>query len=346
MNKQTQWLFEAPSVSESALHTKQENYRLPEWEADRESKEVSLYALGEQEWEQSPSLSSRGQTIRETIGGFSRHSNAIPLQERAKIVRLAQMIVQSHKSKQPIRTVRLVGHADRDVQRGAIFEKKISGDRAFATQQALMHAINNRTISSEINWQRVARGASQRIVKNPTTEQARSHNRRVGLFLATAPSNNQQNTVKWTTRALAVTLQKTVNLRCVGTASPGFISLLSRIPDCNGTCGGPVMERFKIFFHVDADIVPRPQPFQPPRVSVMLEVITAQGRSKFTKQESDSTPSYQGAGSPLRTSFGEDFVIPLAPGDTLRVNLQMHDPSSSTIVNYSDNISIIKLPCI
>jgi outer membrane protein OmpA-like peptidoglycan-associated protein len=331
MNRQSQWLFEAPASPEAALYAHLEYYSLPEEEA---------------EWEQSPSSSSRGQTIRETIWGFSQYSHAIPPQEKAKILKLAQLIVQSYRSESPIRTVRLVGHADRDVQRGANFEKKISGDRALTVQQALMYAINNRAISSRISWQRVSRGVSQLIVKNPNTEKARSRNRRVGLLLTTAQSNNQPNKVKWTTGALAVTIRKASNSSCFGTASPGFISLLSKIPDCIGTCGGPIMERFKIFFHVDADIQPRPQPFKLPKVSVVLEVITAQGRSKFSKQESDPTPSYQGPGKPLKTSFGEDFIIPLAPGDTLRVNLQMNDSSSGITVNYADSISVVKLPCI
>lgn len=168
MNMQSQWLFEAPASSEATLHTHLEYYSLPE---------------GETEWEQSPSSSSRGQTIRETIGGFSRYSNAIPLQERPKILRLAQLIVQSYKSGSPIRTMRLVGHADRDVQRGANFERKISGDRALAVQKALIKVINNPRIASQIQWQRDAVGASQLVVTHPATEKDRQRNRRVEIIM-------------------------------------------------------------------------------------------------------------------------------------------------------------------
>ena len=184
MNRQNQWLFEAPASFEAASYTLSEYYSNSEWEGERGLQEASPYGLGEKEWEQVPISSPRGQSIRETIAGFSRYSNAIPPQEKVKIARIAQMIVQSYRSGQPIRTVRLVGHADRDVQRGANFEKKISGDRALAVQQALIRTINNHAISSQIGWQRVPTGASQLIVKNPTAEQARSRNRRVEILLS------------------------------------------------------------------------------------------------------------------------------------------------------------------
>lgn len=176
MNTQSQWLFETPSRVEANLYTIP--YRNPEWEIEWELQRASPYGLGEEEWERSPS----GQTIRETISGFSRYSNAISPQERGKIARIAQMIVQSYKSGQPIRTVRLVGHADRDVQRGANFEKKISSDRALEVQKALIKAINNPQISSRVQWQRDPVGASQLIVQNPTAEQDRLQNRRVEMI--------------------------------------------------------------------------------------------------------------------------------------------------------------------
>jgi outer membrane protein OmpA-like peptidoglycan-associated protein len=179
MNRQSQWLFEAPASSEAAPYTHLEYYSLPEEEA---------------EWEQSPSSSSREQTTRETIRGFSRYSNAIPLQEKPEILKLAQLIVQSYRSGSPIRTVRLVGHADRDVQRGESFERKISGDRAQKVRTALIEAIEHLSkplgamppISTRINWPRVAVGATQLVVQNPVSERERTRNRRVDIYLSTA----------------------------------------------------------------------------------------------------------------------------------------------------------------
>lgn len=345
MNRKTQWLFEALPISKSAFYSNQEYYSNPEWETEWELLELIPPILGEGERERSPSSSPRGKVIRETISGFSQHSNVIPPQEQVKIARIAQMIVRSHRSGQPIRTVRLVGHADRDIQRGANFEKKISGDRALSVQKTLIQFINNQTISSQINWQRVAAGASQRIVQNPTTKQARARNRRVILFVKTEPKKGKLSPSKWTTNFLGITIRKAKVPGCLGTASPISRSLLSQKPDCVGTCGGRIQEHFQIFFHVDADIVPRPQPFQPPKVSVELEILSSGGSSKFSQVKSDVKPIYRGSGEPLETSFGQDFKLPIEPGDLLRVNLQLEDRSSGITVVYSDQIKVVKLPC-
>jgi hypothetical protein len=162
----------------------------------------------------------------------------------------------------------------------------------------------------------------------------------------TTSGKNQSNIYPWTNKVLSITIARTNNSQCVGTASPGYSLLMSTTNGCIVTCGGTLMERFKIFFHVDADNQPRPQPFKPPVVNMLIEVITAQGRSKFFQQKSDSKPIYQGAGNPLKTSFGQDLMVSLAPGDTLRVKLQMNDPSSGIAFDYSDNINVMAIPCI
>jgi outer membrane protein OmpA-like peptidoglycan-associated protein/pimeloyl-ACP methyl ester carboxylesterase len=185
MNKQSQWLFEAP-LTPTANHYPCANseYFNTEWETEWELQEASPYVLSKEEWEQSLASSPHGQTIRETISGFSRHSNAIPHQERAKIVRIAQLIVQSYRSGQPIRTVRLVGHADRDVKRGASFEKKISGDRALEVKKQLINSIRSPTIASRVSWQIKALGSTQLVVPNPKTENDRRRNRRVDIIFS------------------------------------------------------------------------------------------------------------------------------------------------------------------
>jgi outer membrane protein OmpA-like peptidoglycan-associated protein len=192
MNRQSQLLFEAPFTSEATLYTNP--FSNPEGETEWELPEINPYILGEEEWEQESGYPSHRQTIRETVSGFSRYSNAVPPKERVKIARIAQMIIKSHRSGQPIRTIRLVGHADRDVQRGASFERKISGDRAQKVRTALIEAIERLSkplgalppISSRINWPGVAAGATQLVVQNPATESERSRNRRVDIYLSTA----------------------------------------------------------------------------------------------------------------------------------------------------------------
>ncbi len=181
MNRQSQLLFEAPFTSEATLYTNP--FSNPEGETEWELPEINPYMLGEEEWEQESGYPSRRQTIRETVSGFSRYSNAVPPKERVKIARIAQMIIQSHRSGQPIRTVRLVGHADRDVQRGASFERKISGDRALEVKKQLINSIGSPTISSRISWRIQSLGANQIVIKNPKNEYEIRYNRRVDILL-------------------------------------------------------------------------------------------------------------------------------------------------------------------
>jgi outer membrane protein OmpA-like peptidoglycan-associated protein/V8-like Glu-specific endopeptidase len=144
----------------------------------------------EEEWEQSPDCSG---PARETVSGFSRYSNsvaALPPSEQAKLRNIASLIVRSFRPAcRAIRIVRLVGHADRDWQRGPAFENRISVQRAGAVQQALQQLINNRTVSSRIAWRPSGVGASRLVVLNPTSEKQRAINRRVEVYLSTKNSD-------------------------------------------------------------------------------------------------------------------------------------------------------------
>jgi peptidoglycan hydrolase-like protein with peptidoglycan-binding domain len=175
MNQQTQWLFETPLTLEK-----------PEWEAQTINSDVS----GEKDWEASRFINRR-QPIRETISGFPRYSNlvrSLPAKEQQKIDQMARLIVNSYRpGQQPIRTVQLIGHADKDTPRRPDFEKKISGDRASAIQKALINAINQQRsgLAAQITWQITKTGATRLIVLNPVTEQQRARNRRVEILLET-----------------------------------------------------------------------------------------------------------------------------------------------------------------
>ena len=67
---------------------------------------------------------------RQIVSGFPRHANtlnSLPGAEQEKIRITARLILRSFQPGcQPILTVSLLGHADRDVQRGPAFEKRIS----------------------------------------------------------------------------------------------------------------------------------------------------------------------------------------------------------------------------
>lgn len=130
--------------------------------------ETGLVLEGEPEWE----LARRCPAPRRAaVSRFPRYQNAVsslPLPEQQKLGSIASLIRQSFRAGcPPIRTVRLVGHADRDIQRGPAFESRISLARARAIEQALKRLINSPAISSRIAWQTRGVGASSPVVPNP-----------------------------------------------------------------------------------------------------------------------------------------------------------------------------------
>jgi outer membrane protein OmpA-like peptidoglycan-associated protein len=151
----------------------------------------------EEEWEQSPVRCPA--PTRETVSGFSRYSNAVPAKERAKVTSMASLLVRSFRPGcKPIRTVRLVGHADRDVQRGPAFERRISAERALAVQQPLKQLLNNPLVASRIAWQASGIGATSLVVPNPRTEAERARNRRVEIWLnGEGPEPSSPDYIRW-----------------------------------------------------------------------------------------------------------------------------------------------------
>jgi V8-like Glu-specific endopeptidase/outer membrane protein OmpA-like peptidoglycan-associated protein len=122
------------------------------------------------------------------VSGFSRYSNAVnalPASEQSKLRSIAAQIVRSfRRGCRPVRLVKLTGHADRDYQRGAAFEKQMSMSRAITVKRALQAFINNGVISSRIRWQISGAGASRLVVANPANEVQRARNRRVEITLS------------------------------------------------------------------------------------------------------------------------------------------------------------------
>ncbi len=131
--------------------------------------------------------------VRETVSRFSRYKNsiaALPAPERAKLANIARLIVTSFRGGCQRITVRLVGHADRDLakeRRQPGFLASISRQRALAVRQALERLINNRTISSRIDWDVTGVGASSLVVPDPENkpESLQALNRRVEIFVQT-----------------------------------------------------------------------------------------------------------------------------------------------------------------
>jgi len=125
---------------------------------------------------------------RETLSGFGRYQTgvmALPLAEQQRLRRLARIIRASFRPGcQPIASVQLVGHADRDLSRGPTFEKRISLERAKAVKGALRSFLKNPALSSRISWQVSGAGATQLLFPRPGNEAQRARNRRVEVIMA------------------------------------------------------------------------------------------------------------------------------------------------------------------
>jgi outer membrane protein OmpA-like peptidoglycan-associated protein len=136
---------------------------------------------------------------RETISAFPRYRQSIsslPRGEQEKVARLARLIVNSVRPGcKPLLRVVLVGHADRDWQRGPAFETRISVERALELRKALIRSVyslgrvaHTDPSLSSIQWEHRGVGAGQPVVQNPTIEQQRARNRRVDVILLSRPA--------------------------------------------------------------------------------------------------------------------------------------------------------------
>lgn len=168
--------------------------------------ETGLETEGDPEWELArPCPLPR----RETVSRFARYQNTVgslPPPEQQKLRSIAILIRESFRPGcRRIRTVRLIGHADRDIQRGPAFESRISIERARGVEQALKRLIGSPAISSHINWQSRGVGASSLVVSNPRNEQERARNRRVEILLSRGAPNSWDHAVE-ENRRLAQTL--------------------------------------------------------------------------------------------------------------------------------------------
>ena len=136
--------------------------------------------------------------VRSSVGGFARYRNdvaSLPPDERQRIDRLAQSIVETHvNGSSPINTIRVIGHADFDTPRRPVFENYVSAQRARSAMLALRAAIDfhgarlapsRTTLSHRIKWQRFAVGATMPAVARPRSETERARNRRVDILLET-----------------------------------------------------------------------------------------------------------------------------------------------------------------
>ena len=151
---------------------------------------------------------------RVTVSSFPRYAEnigSLPLTEQQRVRQIAGLILNSYRPGcSPVLQVDLVGHADRDFQRGPAFEHQISVRRALALQRTLQQLLNNPPISSRIVWQARGVGARRLVVRSPGTERERASNRRVDVVLSLHISASYPVLVKhpafgytWTMRSAA-----------------------------------------------------------------------------------------------------------------------------------------------
>jgi hypothetical protein len=154
--------------------------------------------------------------MKETVRGFSRYRRTVESlsgPERTKVNDLASYIFASFRPGCiPILSVKLIGHADTDLQKGHAFEHEISLDRALKVEDYLRHAVAvlsknfkaapRAPVPADIKWNHDGVGATQpaseNLRKNPNalSEPERALNRRVEVILE--PSIPKQPSTPWT----------------------------------------------------------------------------------------------------------------------------------------------------
>jgi hypothetical protein len=156
------------------------------------------------------------QPMRETIRGFSRYKETVeslPGLERPKVEDVAKYIFDSFRPGCiPMLSVKLVGHADTDLQRGHTFERDISLKRAINVEEYLREkvaalskdfkAAPSAPVPADIRWSHLGVGAAEpapeNAGKNPNSlgEAERKLNRRVEIFIE--PRMPSQPDTPWT----------------------------------------------------------------------------------------------------------------------------------------------------
>jgi hypothetical protein len=131
---------------------------------------------------------------------------------------------------------------------------------------------------------------------------------------------------------------------CLGEATRSHTKKMSQ---CNASrfCMTPAHFTFRVWFHYDVDLIPRPQPFSDSDVSVDLQ-FTPEGEQapSFSRSES-GTASYAGPGTPLKTPFGDTFSFDTEKDGVLHVSLNMTDLASGLTLHYVDDIQCTIIPC-
>jgi hypothetical protein len=111
---------------------------------------------------------------------------------------------------------------------------------------------------------------------------------------------------------------------------------------CPFPCVGQPLN-LRPMFWVDATHRPRPQPFDPPNLSVVVFFYPDAGDPDVVIKET-SKGQYVEPGAPLDNSFGDlTFFTPDSPGN-LMVSVGIADPTSGAVAVHSESIRVIRCP--
>jgi hypothetical protein len=99
--------------------------------------------------------------------------------------------------------------------------------------------------------------------------------------------------------------------------------------------------RIEVLYHVDADNVPRPLPFQPPRVGLQFFFTPDGGDPSDTSVFYDPAPGYRGPGARLTTNFDQNvsFVVPETGWLTLSARIE----DAAGAAEFDDTIRLLVL---
>jgi hypothetical protein len=125
------------------------------------------------------------QTIQRTVYGWGRYKQRVgelPLDQQGVLKGVGNAIFASYRpGGQPVRNVKVYGHADWDTPRNPQREQQMSDDRASAITDWLKNYVGN-IIAAQISWDTRGFGATK-LKASPTTEARRRQNRRVEIML-------------------------------------------------------------------------------------------------------------------------------------------------------------------
>ena len=130
-----------------------------------------------------------------------------------------------------------------------------------------------------------------------------------------------------------------------GSASSRGLFPLSAMGRLEHFCTTPAQYPLRIRFYLDSMATPRPQPFQPPTLSVIADFTPTGGAPRRIADVADSAPRYDGPGWPLAPAFGDLFTASSSASGALGVRAQLSDPATAGGVTYRDSVACELVPC-